>query len=112
MRFRRLHFFLVGLTFVVGSTLLPAQAANAHLYWRHCGSQNHLGAGWYHVRAHKVRCYKARHVARKWTNRGGPRYVTIDDRRFRCHQRQISYETVRVRCASKGDRIVKFHFGS
>lgn len=83
-------------------------------YWRKCGSQNHPGAGWYHVKAHNVHCGKARAVARRYTHgliyNPSPRPFG-----FSCQDRRTGYEVSHADCRRKaGHRIqkVRFIFGA
>jgi hypothetical protein len=57
--------------------------------FHHCGSQNHSGAGWYHVRAHGLACAPAREVARTFWNTGGDRHFNG----WTCHSHQLGEES-------------------
>ncbi len=80
-------------------------------YWRHCGDQNGLGAGWYNVRAHNINCGKARRVARTytWTSNDEPLG-------FSCQKFDVGSELNRVACMRvRGGRLVqkvRFQYGS
>ena len=97
---------------MLGLLSLAPLPADASWRWNHCGSQHHLGAGWYNVRSHNVGCQKARRVARKWWNNGGPRHVWVAGWRYRCRSKQTAYEGGRTRCTAHGWRVVKFQWGS
>jgi hypothetical protein len=98
-----------------------ASSAFAHDLPRRCGQKRGDGAGWFKVRAHgPVGCLKARRVARRWENkcifgtdcpRRGAVRIRVEPG-YRCRDRQVGFETVRVRCVAEGDRIVHFHWGS
>jgi hypothetical protein len=96
----------------IALSALPVLPAEAGTHWRHCGSQHHIGAGWYHVRSHRVSCEDARTVARRWWNHAGPRHVTVDGVTYRCRDKQTGYETSRVRCRAPSRRRVRFEAGS
>lgn len=81
-------------------------------YWRKCGSQNHPGAGWYHVKAHNVHCGKARSVARHVFHSFDPDPSPFG---FSCTTHQVGYELSRAACRRLvGSRVqkVRFVFGA
>ena len=80
----------------------PARAA----YWHRCGSQPQRGAGWYRVRAHNLRCGKARAVARRYTHSFNSRPLG-----FSCQSRRRGYELSVVRCRRDlSHRVQKVQF--
>jgi len=85
-------------------------AAPPHDWDRHCGSQNHPGAGWYQVRAYNTACDTARHVARHYWNSGGDRHFEG----WSCRDRQIGDEVFRADCKrNRGHhQHVRFTFGA
>ena len=100
----------------------PLQAApvQAHDVPKRCGSKPGFGAGWYKVRGHDVTCIKARKVAQRWENkcvrdadcnRAGPAIIRVWPT-YTCRDDQAGYESVRVKCTARGDRIVHFYWGS
>ncbi|MGH2982197.1 MAG: hypothetical protein ACRDKV_09175 [Solirubrobacterales bacterium] len=101
---------LIGLAALVGLLWMVEVPGASAGYWRHCGSQSQLGAGWYKVRAHSIGCPKARAVARRYTFAG--------DRtpyRFRCGDRVIGEELAAVRCGRAkqgGKQRVAFQVGA
>jgi Carboxypeptidase regulatory-like domain len=80
-------------------------------YWRHCGDQKQMGAGWYNVRAHNVGCGKARGVAHAYVWNGVDRPGG-----FSCRRTDIGYELSRVACLRilNGRLVqkVRFQFGA
>jgi hypothetical protein len=86
----------------------PIRERNRGHYWRHCGSQNHPGAGWYHVRAHDLHCGKARAVARHYFHSLNPDAAPFG---FSCHSRQTGYELANAACRREiGSRVQKVRF--
>jgi hypothetical protein len=81
---------LLPLAVVVVLALVPIDASAN--YWRHCGSQNQQGAGWYYVKSHNLHCRKARRVASavSRTGRAAPG--------FTCYREHIGYEASRIYC--------------
>jgi hypothetical protein len=80
----------------VGLALAPsalAGSAHGHGFENHCGSQPQPGAGWFNVRSYNVGCPTARKLARRYTF-GGPG----DPPNWRCREKQIGDEVVRVDC--------------
>ena len=63
-------------------------------YWRHCGDQNHPGAGWYNVRGHNIACRNARGVARHWWNSGGDNHFD----RWSCTNKPVGEELAIAEC--------------
>ena len=94
------------------SLTISVSPATASTQYKRCGSQHHMGAGWYHVRAHRVSCEHARQVARKYWDNSGPRHVTVAGVTYRCRDEQTGEETSRVRCRAPGSRRVRFEVGS
>jgi hypothetical protein len=94
----------------------PADDAGAAApYWRQCGSQPHLGAGWYHVRAHHVHCGKARDVARRFTHRALAGDETAEPLGFSCVDESAGLELAHVSCRrSQHARVqrVRFSYGA
>jgi hypothetical protein len=84
---------LILLAALLTASVVTAPADASATYWRKCGSQPQEGAGWYRVRAHNVRCGKARDVARIYTYRGDRSPLG-----FSCQSRRIGYELSVVRC--------------
>lgn len=81
-------------------------------YWQHCGSQNHRGAGWYHVRAHNLHCGKARAVTRHYFHSLTPDPSPFG---FNCARRTIGIELARAACRREsGGRVqqVRFIYGA
>jgi hypothetical protein len=104
--------FLVPIALVV-LALGPASASAG--YWRHCGSQNHVGAGWYHVKAHNVHCHKARAAARRFTHGSFFDGTEPSPLGFSCQARQIGIELAHAACRrQQGDRVqqVRWIFGA
>jgi hypothetical protein len=104
---------------LVASLWVVAPTATAHDAPNYCGSQRRSGAGWFHAYGHGVGCERTKRIARKWQRKcmqqvceeGEP--VRINEwPGFTCRYRQTGYETVRVRCTARGDRIVHFKWGS
>lgn len=74
-------------------------------YWRHCGSQNHDGAGWYLVKAHNAHCGTARKVARRYWH--GNQFPFS----FSCQLRSVGIELAKVYChRSQHSRIQRVRF--
>lgn len=96
---------------LLGSAATPPPAHAGGDYYKRCGSIHGGGAGWYHVRAHRVSCPVARHVARHFWNSGG-------DSRFEgwsCHSEQIGDEEWKAHCTrQRPDRfqVVRFTYGA
>jgi hypothetical protein len=94
-----------GLVLATALALACSGSASAN-YWRHCGSQAHLGAGWYYVKAHNLHCGKARRVARSYwhsfdSNSGG----------FSCSSKATGVELSRVFCRRElNGRVQKVRF--
>jgi hypothetical protein len=84
---------LVALASLLGALWAAPVTDASAAYWRHCGSQPQIGYGWYHVRAHKIGCPKARDVARRYAFAGDETPL-----RFQCGDNRIGYELVAVRC--------------
>lgn len=107
----QLRKMLAGLTIlcVLGGIYTPG-SVDARTEWRKCGSQRHIGAGWYNVRALNVRCTNARRVARKYWNTSDRR-ITVNGVSYRCRRRQVGSELFRVRCRA-GEKRVRFQQGS
>ena len=77
---------------------------------RRCGDLEEGGAGVYDVRARRVRCGRARKVARRAWYDGEDRFGG-----WRCHRRQRGEESFRVRCVKRKDgreKIVRFDAGA
>ena len=103
-----------GLLVTVASDVIAHDAPNS------CGSQSQTGAGWYDAYGHNVGCERTRRVARRWerkciTSEGCPAndstYIGVPPG-FRCRHERAGYESVRVRCVARGNRIVHFLWGS
>jgi hypothetical protein len=93
---------LVPLALVVAA-LIPSPASAD--YWRHCGSQNHAGGGWYFVKAHGIHCGKARGVAHSYSRTG------YSPGSFNCQRRTIGIEAARISCRRiLGRRVQKVRF--
>lgn len=103
-------------------TVLPALPAAAHDAPRRCRSKEGVGAGWFKLRGHQgIRCPKARKLAQRWENKcvwnqdcpGDIDHIKNIKPGFKCRQKQVAYETVRVRCtATTGSGVVHFRWGS
>ena len=89
---------------LLGVCLASAPSASAD-YWRKCGDQHKMGAMWFDVKAHDIRCGKARAVADKYFW-GGDKTPF----RFRCQERQIGDEVWVVRCRRDEGRVQKVQF--
>ena len=94
----------------VPTSISPAHASRRY---RNCGDLVKHGAGSYNVRAHKVRCRKARRIARQWENQcarqpDGSCWVRAG---FYCRYRSAGWELGRIRCR-RGQHIVKFVTGA
>ena len=86
-------------------------AAKGGDFYKRCGSQHHAGAGWYHVRAHKVSCRVARHVARRFWNSGGDSHFEG----WSCHSHQVGDEVWKARCTRQRPgrfQVVRFEYGA
>jgi hypothetical protein len=97
-------------TYVASATVAPTPAQAGDFYKR-CGSQHHGGAGWYHVRAHKVSCRVARHVARHFWNSGGDSHFEG----WSCHSQQVGDEVWKARCTRQRPgrfQVVRFVYGA
>jgi hypothetical protein len=99
---------------------LQAAPAQAHDAPNRCGQKPGAGAGWYKVRGHNVSCTMARKVARRWENKctveancnpTGPTIIHVWPT-YTCRDEQAGFESVRVKCTARGDRIVHFYWGS
>jgi excalibur calcium-binding domain-containing protein len=80
-------------------------------FYKRCGSQHHDGAGWYHVRAHKVSCPVARHVARRFWNSGGDTHFEG----WSCHSHQVGEEVWKAGCTRQRPgrfQVVRFEYGA
>jgi hypothetical protein len=77
----------------LGALLLAFSSPASGKYWKKCGDQPGLGAGWYNVRAHNMHCGKARKVAQAYTYGGEPYPLW-----FGCQRRRIGYELSVVSC--------------
>ena len=85
-------------------------ASAASKTFHHCGSQNHSGAGWYHVRAHGLACGPAREVARTFWKTGEHSFNG-----WSCHTRQVGEELWKAHCTRPkhgGLQIVRFEYGA
>lgn len=109
----------VALAVSLAALLLPMSPASAHDQPRRCGRSAGDGAGWWKLRAHGVKCRKARKVANRWEDKciwkgpcNEPARVNVSPG-WRCWWRQAGYETVFVRCeALEGSAVVHFLWGS
>jgi hypothetical protein len=100
-----------GVLVVLLLTEATPASAQRRIDYKRCGSQNHPGAGWYHVRAHNLSCREARHVARRFWRSGGDRHFE----RWWCHSHQIGDEVWRARCHRQAPhrfQRVKFIYGA
>nr|MBA2600309.1 hypothetical protein [Actinomycetota bacterium] len=114
---RKLSIAILCLGLVAPLQAAPAQAHDAP---NRCGQKPGFGAGWFKVRGHDVGCAQARKVARRWENKcvrdgrcdpGGPAIIHVWPT-YTCRDDQAGYESVRVKCTARGDRIVHFYWGS
>ena len=97
------------LALVAVAALWSATPAAAD-YWRKCGDQPQLGAGWYNVRAHNIGCRKARAVAKAY---GFAANTTPFG--FSCQDRLVGYETAKAACRRNRDGLiqkVRFEYGA
>lgn len=78
---------------LAGGLVLGFAASSSANYWVQCGSQTQLGAGWYHVRAHKLSCQKARAVARRYAHS-----FDTSPYGFECGSRSVGEELSAIRC--------------
>lgn len=76
---------------------------------RECGDLQKKGAGVYNVTSRRVRCPRARRVARRYYNSGAGNGRALG---FRCRQKQLGSELFDVRCTRRGKRVVRFQYGS
>jgi hypothetical protein len=100
-----------GVLVVLLLTEATPASAQRRIDYQRCGSQNHPGAGWYHVRAHNLSCREARHVARRFWRSGGDRHFEG----WWCHSHQIGDEVWRARCHRQAPhrfQRVKFIYGA
>jgi len=109
---RRLATTLLLLSVALALWAVPSASAG---YWRHCGSQHHLGAGWYHVRAHRAHCGKARAVARRFTHKSFGGEEDAKPFGFSCSEDPAGVELVHVICRRSRHGVVQrvsFSFGA
>lgn len=101
-------------------SIVPA-TTHAHNAPNRCGQKKGLGAGWFKLRGHNVRCKKARLVARRWerkciTNQNCPRRRARINVKpgYRCRRRNVPDLEfgLRVRCTAKGRKVVHFLWGA
>lgn len=76
---------------------------------RECGDLQNEGAGVYNVTSRRIRCPRARRVARRYYRNGRRNGRTLG---FRCREKQLGTELFDVRCTRAGGRVVRFQFGS
>ena len=95
------HTAIIGSVLTIAAALLLVLAATASAnYWRQCGSQNHLGAGWYNARAHGISCPKARAVAKRYAHS-----FDTSPYGFACGYRTLGEEAAAVRCGRTRDGV-------
>ncbi len=107
---------LMALVMLVLTAVYPVPAS-AHNEPLRCGHRNELGVGWWKVRAHGgAGCRTARRVAEKWHDRvlnGKPvDQFRVNQRKWRCRDKQAGYESVKVRCRTGESKVVHFYWGS
>jgi len=103
----RLAILVLGLAALAALTLAAPASAG---YWRECGDQPQLGAGWYNVRAHNISCRKARAVAKAY---GFAANTTPFG--FACQDRLVGYELAKAACRRNKDGLiqkVRFEYGA
>jgi hypothetical protein len=94
-----------GLILVAVLVMVSSTSASAN-YWRRCGSQHHLGAGWYYVKSHNLHCAKARRVASHYAHSFDS---TPYD--FSCTTIALGEEAARVLCRREvGRRVQRVRF--
>lgn len=87
-----------------------ASVAKRGRFYKRCGSQRRLGAGWYHVRAHNLNCREARHVARRFWRSGDKHFEG-----WSCHTYRVGEELRKARCHRQAPhrfQRVRFEFGA
>jgi hypothetical protein len=104
---------VVAMALVVTGASVPAAA---HDVPKRCGDRLEPGAGWFHLRAHKVAgCKAARRLAERWHDRAindgtFARRLNVHQQTWRCRTKQSHPEVWRVRCSAP-NRIVHFGWG-
>ncbi len=92
---------IVAIAAICGLTASGASAG----YWRHCGNQHEMGAGWYALRAHNLHCDRARSVAN-----GFSFGTNLHPHGFSCQINSRGIELGVARCRRDAGRVQKVQF--